>query len=270
MNNFYVVGSPIVQSKSPILFHYIFKKLNINKTYGSHNIKNIKMLSRFIEQCIQNKITGLNVTMPLKETINNYITIYDQTAQITKAVNCIYFKNNEVIGYNNDYFGFTKLAELNNISFKNSNNIVIGSGGSARSIVLSLIRNNADNIYILARNTESSKVLINDFSLIKKNTNLNILSNQSNLTNCNLINCSPINMLEKTSLEILNLVPLIQYNAVIDINYNTSYNHFNFDASKNINGKSMFIFQALKSLDIWFETKISNKLSYKELEKILC
>ena len=270
MNNFYVIGSPIIQSKSPLLFHYIFNKLNINKTYGSHNIKDINMLSKFIEKCIQNKIIGLNITMPFKETINNYITIYDQTAQLTKAVNCIYFKNNEVIGYNNDYYGFTKLAELNNISFQNSNNIVIGSGGSARSIVLSLIRNNADNIYILARNKDSARTLIDDFSLIQNKTNLNILSNQSNLTNCNLINCTPINMLKKTSLKILTLVPLIEYNAVIDINYNTNYNHFNFEASKNINGKSMFIFQALKSLDIWFETKISNKLSYKELEEILC
>mgnify|MGYP001422767872 FL=1 len=32
----------------------------------------------------------------------------------------------------------------------------------------------------------------------------------------------------------------------------------------------MFIYQALKSLDIWFESNISDKLEYKYLEKLLC
>ena len=32
----------------------------------------------------------------------------------------------------------------------------------------------------------------------------------------------------------------------------------------------MLLFQALESLDIWFESNISNKLNYSELKKIIC
>ena len=39
---------------------------------------------------------------------------------------------------------------------------------------------------------------------------------------------------------------------------------------RKINGKNMFIFQALKALDIWFESNISDKLSLKKLEEIIC
>ena len=270
MNDFYVIGNPVKQSKSPLLFNYIFKKLNIQVIYGSHQLDDAKGVSDFIDKCIKNKVTGINITMPFKESASIYATILDETAKITKAINCMHFINNQIIAYNNDYYGFLKLAEMNNISFNKSNNIVIGSGGSARSIIWSLIKNKASTIHILARNATSVYDLIKDMSLIQHNTKLKILSNKSDLTNCNLINCTPIGMLIKTNVDILKLIPMIRYNSIIDINYNIHHDYFNFKTLKKINGKSMFIFQALKTLDIWFDSNISDKLNYKELEKIIC
>ena len=101
-------------------------------------------------------------------------------------------------------------------------------------------------------------------------TKLQIYSGEDHLKNCNLINCTPISMFQKTNTDIINKVPQIDYNAIIDINYNIQHNYFDLQAAKKINGQSMFIFQALKALDIWFESNISDKLSYKELEKIIC
>ena len=40
--------------------------------------------------------------------------------------------------------------------------------------------------------------------------------------------------------------------------------------SVKIDGSDMLLFQALESLDIWFESNISNKLNYSELKKIIC
>ena len=59
-------------------------------------------------------------------------------------------------------------------------------------------------------------------------------------------------------------------NYIIQVKYNIQHNYFDLQAAKKINGQSMFIFQALKALDIWFESNISDKLSYKELEEIIC
>ena len=94
--------------------------------------------------------------------------------------------------------------------------------------------------------------------------------NNSDLKNCNLINCTPIGLSENTNIDILSDVPKIHYRAIIDINYHITTHHLNFASDKIIDGKSMFIFQALKSLDIWFESNISNKLDYKHLEQLLC
>ena len=72
------------------------------------------------------------------------------------------------------------------------------------------------------------------------------------------------------NIEILKSISNIHYNNIIDVNYNTTNDYFNFSSDKKINGLDMLLFQALESLDIWFESNISDKLSYQELYKILC
>ena len=88
--------------------------------------------------------------------------------------------------------------------------------------------------------------------------------------NCNLINCSPIGLSIQSDSTLLSQLTIKKYESIIDINYNIEKDYFNFNSNKKVDGKSMFIYQALKSLDIWFESNISNKLDYKYLEQLLC
>ena len=112
--------------------------------------------------------------------------------------------------------------------------------------------------------------LIQDITPYSEGTQLHILKDTFLQDQCNLINCTPIGMLKTTDTTLMTQIPKIDYSAIIDINYSTEYDCFNQNADIKIDGKTMFIFQALKSLDIWFESNISNKLSYQELEKIIC
>ena len=145
------------------------------------------------------------------------------------------------------------MLKTHNITIENSNNIVLGSGGSARSIILSLIHNKANNIYILSRNKQTAKQIIDDFSPYSGNVNLDLLiASGSSLNQCNLINCTPIGMLKEINSSFIQKIPNIRYDNIIDINYNIEHNYFNYKNNQSIDGKSMFIFQALKSLDLWF------------------
>ena len=87
--------------------------------------------------------------------------------------------------------------------------------------------------------------------------------------NCNIINCTPIGLDVSANTSIIKNLPNINYNYIIDINYNSSLKNFRDYKGEKINGDAMFIFQALASLDLWFESKISNKLDYNEIEKII-
>ena len=270
MDNFFVIGNPINHSKSPMLFKYIFDTLDIKGIYSSKLISNQHDLEPFIHHCKEIKVKGINITMPFKENLIPYTDTLDPIAKITKSINCLYFIDDKITGYNNDYYGFSQLIKLNHINLEHSNNIIIGSGGSARTIILYLIKQKVKNIYLLSRNKKATLQIIKDFTEHLEQSNLNTIDNNSDLKNCNLINCTPIGLSKNTNIDILLDVPKIHYRAIIDINYHITTHHLNFASDKIIDGKSMFIFQALKSLDIWFESNISNKLDYKHLEQLLC
>jgi len=265
-----IIGLPVFQSKSPKIFKFIFKILNIKASYDAHEIANLSALVHYIELCKKNNVLGCNVTMPYKESINQFINHYDHISKITESVNCIKIVRNKIFGYNNDYFGFKKLIEINKINIKHSNNIILGSGGSARTIILYLLNNNAKNITILSRNKETSSKIIKRFNSINKKVKIDLYSNKYDYTNYNLINCTPIGLKPNTSKKILSLLGPVDFNWIIDINYIYKKDFFNLSHQKIITGELMFIFQAFKSLDIWFGSNISDKLDYMQIKKLLC
>ena len=270
MNNFSVIGNPIAHSKSPLLFNHIFNQLKIEANYNSRLLINNKDVKNYIMSHNKENINGINITMPFKEYCFSLIDDVDKIATITKSINCIHFKKNKTIGYNNDYYGFIKLIEHNQIQIIDTNNIIIGSGGSARTIIFALIQQGAKSIHILSRNLKTATNIIEEFTEYAKDINLQIWDSSNILENCNLINCSPIGQSIQTDSTLLSQLTIKKYESIIDINYNIKKDYFNFNSNKKVDGKSMFIYQALKSLDLWFESNISNKLDYKYLEQLLC
>tara|TARA_B100001769_G_C22002345_1_gene538652 strand:+ start:17 stop:826 length:810 start_codon:yes stop_codon:yes gene_type:complete len=269
MNNFFVIGNPIKHSSSPMLFQYIFKKLDIDASYSSKLVTN-EHLEKTLMKFKSNNVSGINITMPLKSKIIGFVDQIEKNASITKSINCLHFKDDIIKGYNNDYYGFNKLLKTNKLKLEASNNIILGSGGSTRTVVLSLIKHKVKSIQILSRNKGAAIQIINDFQPNLKGTSLKIFEEKLEFKNYNLINCTPITLLENSDISILSKIPKINYKILIDINYKIKNDFLNFSANKTVDGKSMFIYQALKSLDIWFESNISNKLDYKQLEKLLC
>ena len=217
MNNFFVIGNPINHSKSPVLFKYIFDTLSIKGVYSSKLIPNQHDLESFMHHCKRIKVRGINITMPFKEDCISYTDIIDPIAKITKSINCLHFIDDKIIGYNNDYYGFSQLAKLNDLNLEHTNNIIIGSGGSARTIILYLIKQKVKNIYLLSRNKKATRQIIKDFKGHLEQSNLEIIGGSSDLKNCNLINCTPIGLSKNSNIDVLSNVPKIHYNTIIDI-----------------------------------------------------
>ena len=149
--------------------------------------------------------------MPFKEYCFSLIDNVDKIATITKSINCIHFKDNTIKGYNNDYYGFNKLIKINKLKLESSNNIILGSGGSARTIILSLIKHKVKSIQLLSRNTESAMQIINDFQPNLKGISLKIFEKKLEFKNYNLINCTPITLLENSDISIISKIPKIDY-----------------------------------------------------------
>ena len=102
MNKYLVIGNPIAHSLSPLLHNYWFKKYEL---FGSiYEKKKVEKgdLIKIVDQMKNNEIKGINVTVPFKREIFNYIDSAPQNVQFVKSVNTLVKENNKVVGYNTD------------------------------------------------------------------------------------------------------------------------------------------------------------------------
>ena len=79
-------------------------------------------------------------------------------------------------------------------------------------------------------------------------------------------------MIDEDSIDmIINKIIPKQTELVIDLNYTETLFSKKLIEKKYsvILGLDMFIFQALKSFDIWFDNQYQNKITYEEIKKLL-
>ena len=99
-----LIGKHISHSLSKRYFDAKFKNENIkNFQYDLYDIDNLNQLNELI---IQNRIIGLNVTMPYKNEIIQTLDGLDKIALITQSVNTIFVnpKTGLKKGFNTDFF----------------------------------------------------------------------------------------------------------------------------------------------------------------------
>ena len=69
---FGIIGNPVKHSLSPVLHKYWFKKYNIEADYKIIEATD-KDLPEIIKKIKQQDYTGINVTLPFKQKIINYV-----------------------------------------------------------------------------------------------------------------------------------------------------------------------------------------------------
>ena len=106
-----------------------------NCEYINFDIQSINQVNFIFSQ---KNLFGLNVTIPYKEDIINYLDEVDDLANEIGAVNTICFENQKKIGYNTDFTGFIKTLEINSLDNFDSV-LILGSGGASKTVELSLI-----------------------------------------------------------------------------------------------------------------------------------
>ena len=144
-----VLGYPVKHSLSPAMHNAAFKALKIPAEYRLFEIPP-QDLDRFFASLVENNILGLNVTIPYKEKVLTYLDKVSESAGLIGAVNTIKVSTQGLEGFNTDAEGFLKhLTEDLRFNPANKNIAIIGAGGAARAIAVSLAqaKPNTLNIY---------------------------------------------------------------------------------------------------------------------------
>ena len=158
MKHFAVIGNPIEHSLSPVLHNWVFKSLNIQAEYRKIRLDE-KNLSDIVKEIKNDELDGFNVTIPYKENIMKFLDEINARAESIASVNCIIKSKTKIIGNNTDWYGFSIAMKINKIDVSGKEVIVLGAGGTGKSILYSLKQLGAKKIILLNRTLKKAKEL---------------------------------------------------------------------------------------------------------------
>ena len=134
MRTFGLIGKTLSHSFSEVYFNEKFLKEDISDAeYKNFELNNI---SEFTDLISKMKLSGLNVTIPYKESVIPFLDELTPQAKAIGAVNTIQFKDNKLIGHNTDTIGFSQSI----YPFLNERNkaLILGNGGASKAIQYAL------------------------------------------------------------------------------------------------------------------------------------
>lgn len=77
---------------------------------------------------------AINVTIPYKESVIPFLDEIDERAAAIGAVNTIVNQNGRLVGHNTDFDGVAALLEKNGVSVKDKIVMVLGTGGTCKTV----------------------------------------------------------------------------------------------------------------------------------------
>ena len=237
-----LIGYPLSHSFSQTFFNEKFFREDIKETqYKNFELKSIELFPLWLKE--NSGICGLNVTIPYKEKIINYLDELDNNAKKVGAVNTIkVLKNGKTRGFNTDITGFEKTFTP---YLKNHHNkaLILGTGGAAKAVQYVLRKKNI--LYTSVSRTEKNNAITYEE-----------LDKQTIKSHPIIINTTPVGQ-SPNDLDF----PDIPYTAigkdhlVYDLIYNPPTTIFMIKAKQNgakaKGGLEMLYIQAEAAWDIW-------------------
>ena len=256
MKKYFVIGNPIDHSLSPILQNHWLKNNNINAVYDKLKLEEHE-IKAFVHEIKDQKITGCNVTVPFKKLVIPHLDILSPEVEQTLSVNTIIFERGNLIGHNTDILGFYRAIKDLNFDMKNKKVLILGAGGVVSSIIYALYKMNVSEIIISNRTEQKAKnlkILFKNLKIVEWG-NLPDFDVIINATSVGLNN-------EKIN---LNFSKVGKNKLFYDVIYNPRETNFLKQGkelgNRAVNGKLMFVYQALESFKLWHgvEPKINHE-----------
>ena len=132
-----VIGFPVEHSLSPVMHNAAFAALGMSDWYYDAMSIPPDILRLGLREPKNHGYIGINVTVPHKEAIMEYVRP-DEKARAIGAVNTVDFRNN--LGTNTDADGLIADLRANDVPFRGQRVLVLGAGGAARAAVYGLLR----------------------------------------------------------------------------------------------------------------------------------
>ena len=244
-----VIGNPIAHSQSPEIHQSFASSCQIELQYDKFLVTD-ETLPDFVDTFFKQNGTGLNVTLPFKQSVIKLVDKLSDNAELCQSVNTLFLnEEGKLCGDSTDGEGLLMDLEKQGYNYQGKNILLIGAGGAAVSVICALLKRNA-KIRIVNRSQQKITELINRFSKIG---DIDIFDAKKPSKFDGVI-CA----ISQSNKEIYqNVLPALKSDAFIyDLNYaeraekTLSYFHEKGFTSVS-DGYGMLVGQAAQSFQIW-------------------
>ncbi|MGC8595789.1 MAG: shikimate dehydrogenase [Candidatus Kryptoniota bacterium] len=257
-----IIGHPVSHTFSPQIHETAFKLTKQNYTYQVFDVhpKNVRDALRGI---VALGIVGLNVTVPHKEAVLEFLDEISADARLVGAVNCIHCDNETLIGYNTDIYGVLETLKPHRERIMGEPVTVFGAGGGARAVIYTLVTYfKPSQIFVVNRDISRAEILKKFFADSQNYTNIKVVELHNPDENLAIdasrlvINATPVGMYPNTGESIiLTDSKDLEGKIFFDLIYNPVETEFlRIAREKNaiaIGGIEMLYQQAAKAFEIW-------------------
>ncbi len=274
--NFAVIGNPVEHSLGPVLHSALAEHINLNLSYSKIRVKSESLVD-IIFDLKSGKYDGINITLPLKQQMVEFLDECDLAVNQTQATNCIRSIDGVLKGINTDCSGFDYLLKINNIDMTNKKCVIVGAGGAARAVLFSLNNFKINELVIGNRTAAHAKKLYEVSKTWEKNFPVSVKQLENIRDACEaadvIINCTSVGLFPDITKSPIPREYINSNQILIDTIYaplKTQFLKFgDMNSARVINGLDMFIAQGIASLEFWTDQSIFNKINFQSIKNIL-
>lgn len=273
-----LIGDPVEHSMSPAMHNAALRKLGIDYLYIPFRVKK-EELGKAIEGMRALNIKGLNVTIPHKVAVLQYLDRLDSLAEKIGAVNTIVNDDGVLRGFNTDASGFLKALLARGIEPEGKKVVIMGAGGASRAISFILADKGA-HLVILNRLLELdwaeelasriSQIFTKEVEALELNRGnmARVLEKAEILVNATSVGMSP--NIDETPVDSDLLRPgLVVFDAVYNPMKTRLLREAEAAGANTVSGLNMLVWQGALAFEMWTGRKAPVELMRQEAIKLL-
>ena len=241
MNTYGLIGYPLGHSFSRKFFTEKFEKEGIDAQYLNFEIPSIEEFPEIIKN--NPEVRGLNVTIPYKQQVMQYLHNISEAASAIGAVNVVRVRDGHLTGFNSDVIGFVNsIRPLLKPHHKKA--LILGTGGASKAIHYGLEKKLGMETLFVSRTAREGMITYDD------------ITPETLQAYHVIVNCSPVGMYPH-----VDECPALPYEAMNENNllYDLVYNPLKTLFMKKgaeqgatvKNGLEMLHLQAIASWNFW-------------------
>ena len=162
-----LIGNPVEHTMSPVIHNTLAKMEGRNLAYVPFLVEK-GQVRKAVEGAFALDVLGLNVTVPYKSEVMEYLVGIDGMAEKIGAVNTLVRTEHGSKGYNTDLMGLYRAMCSEGIRIEGEEILILGAGGAARAAVFLCVSKGAAKVYILNRTVEKAQAVAEEANRIDR------------------------------------------------------------------------------------------------------